>query len=152
MCISILALWSILCFPTSLSADIANNTSYVRTIYKNTNIRKGPGYDYPVFFKIKNTKNYPLKELILYGDWIKVVDFENSTGWVYKNLVTHKKNSIIFINPSYIYSKPKTSSKKIALIGKYNTAIIIKKEKDFLMVFINGIKGWVKKKDCWGYN
>ena len=138
------------CFVRNLDANVASNTTYIRTIYKNTHIRKGPGYDYPVFFKIKNTKNYPLKELITYGDWVKVVDFENSTGWVYKNIITHKKNSVIFINPSYVYAKPKTSAKKIALIGKGNTAMIIKTKDNFIMVFINGIKGWVKKQDCWG--
>lgn len=121
----------------------------VHTIYKNTHIRKGPGYDYPVFFKIKNTKNYPFKELLTYGDWVKVIDFENSTGWVYKNLITHKKESVIFVKPGYLYSKPKLSSAKIALIGKHNTAIAIKTHKNFIFVFVNGVKGWTPKSNCW---
>jgi len=122
---------------------------FLHTIYKNTHIRKGPGYDYPVFFKIKNTKNYPLKELITYGDWVKVMDFENTMGWVYKNLVTHKRESVIFLKPSYLYARPKASSSKIALIGKHNTAMFIKKKGNFIMIFINGLKGWTESSNCW---
>ena len=64
------------CFVRNLDANVASNTTYIRTIYKNTHIRKGPGYDYPVFFKIKNTKNYPRKKRLqelskIEGVWVK---------------------------------------------------------------------------------
>jgi len=122
---------------------------FSHTIYKNTHVRKGPGYHYPVFFTIKNTKNYPLKELVTYGDWVKVMDYENTMGWVYKNLITRKRESVIFLKPSYLYTKPKSSSKKIALIGRLNTAIFLKKKGKFIMVFINGLKGWTESSNCW---
>ena len=135
---------------TSHSSDIGEKSAFYNTKYNETNVRMGPGYDYPIKFKI-TTPKYPLKEIIKYGDWIKIVDFEDDEGWVYKNLVSSPKASfVIILNSSFVYSSPKTTSKKIAKVGKYNVALIQKISDDFIKIKINGISGWISRHNIWG--
>lgn len=154
-----LILIGIKCFFSYKSADKETHSkdSYVSDIgvfyntkYNETNVRMGPGYDYPVKFKITSAK-YPLKEIIKYGDWIKITDFEDEEGWVYKNLVSSPKMPfIIILNSAFMYSSPKSTSKKIAKIGRYNVAVVQKIDNDFIKIKIHGISGWVDRHNIWG--
>lgn len=119
------------------------------TKYEVTNIRKGPGNAYPIKYIII-LQNYPLKELLVYGDWIKVVDFEGEDGWVYKNLVSSKIKTVIVLKNDFIYAKPTDRSKKIASIGEHNVLFVLGEDEDYLLIKINGIEGWVKKEIVWG--
>lgn len=51
----------------------------------NVNVRSGPGTEFPVAMEL--FKGYPLKVLQKKGDWLKISDFENDSGWIYAPLV-----------------------------------------------------------------
>ncbi|MGM0682200.1 MAG: SH3 domain-containing protein, partial [Thermodesulfobacteriota bacterium] len=57
------------------------------------NMRSGPGTKYEVKWQLG--KGYPLMIQGTRGEWYKVVDFENDTGWVNKKYVNRDPHLIV---------------------------------------------------------
>ena len=60
-----------------------------------TNIRSGPGSNYPVKFTFK-LRNLPVKIVSEYDNWYEIEDHEKSRGWVAQNLITKKRHLMTF--------------------------------------------------------
>jgi len=56
----------------------------VVVITKKANVREGPGIDYESLWVLD--KDYSLKVLVVEGDWIKVTDGGEVTGWIHKSV------------------------------------------------------------------
>ena len=73
------------------------------------NMRSGPGKKYSVVWELG--KGYPLKVLQTKGEWLKVTDYENDTGWIYKKLVNRTPHLIVKKKIVNIRSGPGTGYK-----------------------------------------
>ena len=60
-----------------------------------TNIRSGPGSNYPIKFTFK-LRNLPVRIVSEYDNWCEIEDYENSRGWVAQNLITKKRHLMTF--------------------------------------------------------
>jgi uncharacterized protein YgiM (DUF1202 family) len=115
------------------------------------NMRSGPGKNYPVIWELG--KGYPLKVLETKGDWIKVVDYEEDSGWVFKTLVNRNPHLIVKKKIVNIRSGPGT---KYKIIRKAQNGVVfqtLKRQDGWVKVRHEeeNVVGWVKRSLLWGW-
>ncbi len=119
------------------------------------NMRKGPSTKYSVKWELG--KGFPLRVIGSQGNWLKVSDFENDVGWVYKNLVNRSPHLIVKVNKkskqrANIRSGPGT---KYKTIGKAEYGVVfktLKRSDGWVKVqHEDGLTGWVKRSLLWGW-
>ena len=119
------------------------------------NLRSGPGTKYSV--KWKYGSGLPLRVLQQKGDWIKVEDFENDTGWIHKSLLSSAGHMVVKVNKDKnkkinIRSGPGTNYK---IVGKAYYGVVfktVKQQKGWAKVtHESGVTGWVKRTLLWGF-
>ena len=126
------------------------------SVHGNTvNLRSGPGSHFPVRWEYGN--GFPLKVLSTKQNWLKVRDFEDDTGWIYKPLVDDTPHVIVNVNKNSkvkinIRSSPSIHSK---VLGKAFYGVVFKviTEKDGWVKVHHegGLNGWIKKSLLWGF-
>ncbi len=119
------------------------------------NIRSGPGKQYRV--KWEYGKGFPLQVIDSQDGWYKVKDFENDTGWVFKQLVNGQGHMIVKVNKSKkstinIRSGPGT---KYDIVGKAYYGVVFKtleQRSGWAKVkHHSGVVGWIKRTLLWGF-
>lgn len=135
------------CFFTAvLSAQAAE---YVSVVKDGVNVRTGPGTNNPVYMEL--FQGYPLIVLEKKGEWLKVQDFENDTGWVFSSLV-EKGNSAIVIAQSKanMRSGPGTKNNVVASIERgVVLKVIARKNKWVNVSHSSGTEGWIYAPLLW---
>jgi SH3-like domain-containing protein len=76
----------------ALLAGPALSAEYVSVIKDGVNVRTEPSTDAPVLMEL--FQGYPLMVQSKDGDWLKVSDYENDTGYIHSSLVV-KGNTVI---------------------------------------------------------
>ncbi len=114
------------------------------------NLRSGPSVDKSILWEYG--KGFPLRITQTKGNWYKVVDFENDTGWVYKKLVAKRPHLIVKKKRVNIRSGP---GAKYKLIGKANYGVVFKtlvqKPGWAKLQHENGLVGWIRRDLLWGW-
>lgn len=119
------------------------------------NLRSGPGTNYDI--KWEYGRGFPLIVVSKKGDWIKVKDFENDTGWVFKSLLADKGHMIVKVNKNRnkkinIRSGPGTKSR---IVGKAYYGVVFEtiEQKDgwAKVKHESGLVGWIKRSLLWGF-
>ncbi len=114
------------------------------------NMRSGPGEQHAILWEIR--KGYPLKIIARQGKWLKVRDFENDTGWVYKPLVSREAHLVVNRPRVNIRSGP---GEKYGLVGKAEYGVVLKtvqRKNGWVKVrHENGLSGWVLRTLLWGW-
>lgn len=114
------------------------------------NMRSGPGEKYAILWELG--QGYPLQVVSKKGNWLKVTDFENDTGWIYKKLVSNKAHLIVKKERINIRSGPST---KYKVVGKANYGVVLrtlKRGKGWVKVkHENGLTGWTRRDLLWGW-
>ena len=119
------------------------------------NLRKGPSTSYPIMWELG--KGFPLRVIGYKGNWIKVTDFENDVGWVYKKLVGRKPHLVVKVNKSSnarinIRSGPGINYK---IVGKAEYGVVfetLQRGDDWVKVrHETGLTGWIKRSLLWGW-
>lgn len=118
-----------------------------------TNIRSGPGQNYPIKFTFK-MRGIPVRVIAEYDNWNEIEDFEGQSGWVTQSLLTKKRTLITTISKKFttMHVKPSRKSRMIfrlenKVVGKY-----LKCVKNWCAMKVEGKKGWIKKSDIFGAN
>jgi SH3-like domain-containing protein len=140
-------------FPlTSFAKSYEKQNYFASTRSGKVNVRSGPNLNYQVKH-VLNHKGIPIKVIGEFDNWLEIVDYEGTEGWVNKNLITKKRTMIIKTSEAfiYIYKENSSDSKKIAKIE--NLALVdFKKCRNFWCNIENkDAAGWVKIKNVWGY-
>lgn len=144
-----------LCFmmQNSYALKQIKEVSYFASLRANeTNVRSGPGQNYPIKFTFK-LKAIPVKVVNEYDNWLEIEDYEGDAGWITQSLVT-KKRMLIIRNDgglTEMRSKNKDKSKMIYrlennVIGEYQGC-----EGQRCEVKIEGKRGWVNKGELFGW-
>ncbi len=118
-------------------------------------LRSGAGTKYASKWEYGN--GFPLKILSRKGNWVKVKDFENDTGWVYKEYLSVAPHMIVKVNKGKkkkinIRSGPGTNHK---IVGKAYYGVVFKtlqQRNGWAEVkHESGLSGWIKRGLLWGY-
>ncbi|UYN96376.1 MAG: SH3 domain-containing protein [Enhydrobacter sp.] len=117
---------------------------------KELNMRSGPGTQHPVEWVL--SRGYPLQVVGRQGRWLKVVDFEKDTGWVYEPLTDRTPYHIVTVKTANLRSEASTASKILARLIYGDVLRTLTRDKDWVRVqHNNGTKGWVARRLLWGW-
>jgi len=123
---------------------------YFLTLRNNTtNLRQGPSFDYPI--KIFYKKKYlPVKILDSSGNFKKIKDHENNSGWIHISQLSKRKatltnnNQVIMFKNSTIFSSP------LAILDQGRLCLILKCNDEWCKIKTKKYSGWIKKENLWG--
>ena len=131
------------------STSFADEGYYLTLRNDQVNLRKGPSLNYPIKL-VYNKKFLPILIKDKSGNFRKVLDHENNSGWIHISQLSKKKAAIVIDQQTYIYSGNTIYSKPLAIaeVGKH---LLIKKCKDqWCKIKLSNLKGWIKKDSLWG--
>lgn len=131
------------------SSTFSFAADYVSVIKDGVNVRTGPGTSNPVYMELFS--GYPLKVLERQGDWLKIQDFENDTGWVFSSLVEDGKTVIVNATSKVnMRSGPGTSNPVIANIERGVVLDTIERKGKWVNVrHMSGTQGWIYAPLLW---
>ena len=135
-----------------LATQQIQEVNYFASLRSNeTNIRSGPGANYPIKFTFK-LRNLPVKIVSEYDNWCEIEDYEGSRGWVAQNLITKKRHLMTFSKKNIIdiHAKKNETSKVIFHLENYVIGEYLKCEESWCALKINDEKGWVLSSDLYG--
>ena len=113
------------------------------------NMRQGPSFDYPIKILYKK-KFLPLVIQDKSGNFRKVRDHENNSGWIHISQLSKKKAAITIDDDLILFSNSTIFSNPIAIL-KRGRLVKIKKCKDsWCKIHTGEFKGWLQKKSLWG--
>ena len=117
--------------------------------YNNVNLRQGPSKDYPI--KIFYKKKYlPVLVQDTSGNFRKIKDHENNTGWIHVSQLSKKKAALTLNDQVMIFKNPTVFSKPLAVLEKGRLCLISKCKNKWCKIKVEKYSGWVKKKKLWG--
>lgn len=122
----------------ALLASPALSAEYVSVVKDGVNVRTAPSTDAPVLMEL--FQGYPLMVQGKEGDWLKVTDYENDTGYIHSSLVT-KGNSVI-VNAkksANMRSEPNATAPVVADV-----------ERGVVLTKVSAQDNWVKVKHSGG--
>ncbi len=111
---------------------------YVSVKGDGINVRTGPGTNYKVSMELFD--GYPLKVLATQGDWFKVVDYENDTGWIHSSVVESGNTEIV----------NGTNSVNMRAEASTNSAVVATVDRGVVMTKLESKGQWVKLKHASG--
>lgn len=116
-----------------------------------TNVRAGPGQNYPIKFTFK-LRGLPVRVINEYDNWNEIEDFEGQTGWVTQSLLTKKRTLLIQTKNSFINMHSKNNEKSRIIFRLENNVVgdYLKCLEDWCGIKINNKKGWVQKSELFG--
>ena len=113
-----------------------------------TNVRYGPGLDYPIKY-IYRKINLPVKQIDIKENWRRVIFLDNNSGWIHWSQLK-RSNSVITTKEKILFRKPSNFSEPIAKLEKGRLLIIRNCEVEWCNIETNNYTGWVKIKNIWG--
>ncbi len=113
------------------------------------NVRTGPGTNFPVYMEL--FQGYPLKVVEKKGDWLKVSDFENDSGWIFSSLVTPGTTVIVNAKKTInMRSKPNTSAQIVATVDRGVVLTKLSTQGKWVKVrHSQGTVGWIYSPLLW---
>jgi len=136
----------------TFAAQQIQEVNYFASLRSNeTNVRAGPGQNYPIKFTFK-LREIPVRVISEYDNWLEIEDYEGQTGWVSQSLITKKRTLMVRTAKSFINMHGKNSDKSRIIFRLENNVVgdYIKCLEDWCGIKINNKKGWVQKSELFG--
>ena len=142
----VIIFFSILLFEIS---SFSKEADFLTLRNDTVNLRQGPSFKYPI--KIFYKKKF-LTVLIRdeYGNFKKIKDHENNSGWIHVSQLSKKKAALIKIENAIIFTNPTLFSKPLVILEKGKLCMIIKCQNQWCKIKVDKYKGWVKQNALWG--
>lgn len=137
---------------SSFAAKQITEVNYFSSLRSNdTNVRAGPGQNYPIKFTYK-LRGIPVRVISEYDNWNEIEDFEGQTGWVTQSLLTKKRTLMVRTSKSFTNMHSKNNEKSRIIFRLENNVIgdYLKCVEGWCGMKINGKKGWVQQVDLYG--
>ena len=113
------------------------------------NMRVGPGREYPKSW-VYRRQGLPLKVIAEFDVWRKVIDHEDTTGWVHSQLVTLKRNALITNRLTKLYSKADEQSPVIAVAEQGVLMELQTCGVTWCRIANDDLRAFVRRDDIWG--
>ena len=122
---------------------------YVTLKFDETNLRAGPGREYPVLWQYR-TAGLPLLVNAEFGIWRKVVDHDGTAGWMHGSVLSLRRMALVQKNMAKIHANPDTSSNVIALAERNALMELRSCPKSWCKVASADVRGWIDRQALWG--
>ena len=131
------------------SSTFAEENYYLTLRNDKVNLRQGPSLKYPVKLVYKK-KFLPLLIQDKSGNFRKILDHENNSGWIHITQLSKKKAAINIEKKSIIFKKSSLYSKPIAVMEKGRLCLIKKCKNNWCKIKTEDYIGWVKRQNLKG--
>lgn len=114
------------------------------------NIRSGAGTQHPAVWVLE--RGFPLRVIGSRGDWFKVVDFENDSGWIFRPLTDRTPHHIVKVKVANMRSEPSTGARIVARLTYGDVLKTLKHSGGWVKLQREGgLRGWVARRLLWGW-
>jgi len=113
------------------------------------NMRAGPGTEYPVLWQYRK-KDLPLRVEAEFGVWRKVVDHEDTTGWMHQSVVSLKRHALVTASSARIYASPDNGAALVAVAERNALLELQSCPTQWCKVAAGDLRGWVARNAIWG--
>lgn len=144
--------WSraLLAFTLAASAAAGQAREMVSVAKAQINMRAGAGTQHDSLWTL--TRGYPLEVTGRQGQWLKVRDFENDAGWVYRPLLGKTPHMVVRSRVANVRSAPGTRSRILAKADHGEVLRTLEHRQDWVKVQREGgLKGWIARRLLWGW-
>ena len=115
------------------------------------NLRRGPSLNYKIDWVYKR-KHLPVMILSEFGHWRKVTDFEDFTGWIYKDLLSGSRYIIVNKKETLLRNKASFNSLGKAILKREVIGKLIDCEGLWCFIRVKNLRGYVLAEHIWGVN
>ena len=122
---------------------------FVTLKFDETNLRAGPGLEYPVLWQYRTAK-LPVRVDAEFGIWRKVVDHDGTAGWMHGSVLSLRRIALVKTNMAKIHASPDPSSSVIALAERNALMELQSCPKTWCRVKADNAHGWIKRQAIWG--
>tara|TARA_B100000780_G_C20895033_1_gene356187 strand:- start:144 stop:593 length:450 start_codon:yes stop_codon:yes gene_type:complete len=117
--------------------------------FNDGNLRQGPSFDYPVKIFYKK-KHLPVLVLDKSGNFRKIKDHENNTGWIHRSQLSPKKAALTLRDRIIVFKNPTIFSTPLVALEKGRLCLISKCNDRWCKIKTDKYFGWIKKDSLWG--
>ncbi len=150
--IQIILVLMVYCSNSFAARQVEEKNFFASLRASETNVRAGPGPQYPVKFTFK-AKNIPVRVISEYDNWNEIEDYEGQSGWVSQSLLTKKRHLLVQTaqNSINMHSKNNEKSRVIFRLENHVVGEYLQCLENWCQIKINDKKGWVLKSAVFGH-
>ena len=112
-------------------------------------IRQGPSLNYQIKL-VYNKKFLPILIKDKSGNFRKVLDHENNSGWIHISQLSKKKAALSILDELIVFQKPSIYSKPLVKLEIGRLCLVKKCKNDWCKIKTGDYSGWVKKQNLRG--
>ena len=131
------------------SSTFAEENYYLTLRNDKVNLRQGPSLKHPIKLVYKK-KFLPVLVQDKLGNFRKILDHENNSGWIHITQLSKKKAAINIEEKSIIFKKSSLYSKPLAVMEKGRLCLIKKCKNNWCKIKTKNYTGWVKRQNLKG--
>ena len=113
------------------------------------NLRQGPSLNYPIKL-IYEKKFLPILIQDKSGNFRKVLDHENNSGWIHISQLSKKKAALTILDELIVFQKPSIYSKPLVKLEIGRLCLVKKCKNNWCKIETGGFSGWVEKQNLRG--
>jgi len=142
----VIIIFSILLFEIS---SFSKEEYFLTLRNEKVNLRQGPSFEYPVKIFYKK-KFLPVLIQDEYGNFRKIKDHENNTGWIHISQLSKKKAALVKHENLIVFNNPTLYSRPLIILKKGKLCLVVKCQNEWCKIKVEKYKGWVKQNALWG--
>ena len=131
------------------SISFADEGYYLTLRNDKVNLRQGPSLNYPIKL-VYNKKFLPILIKDKSGNFRKVLDHENNSGWIHISQLSKKKAALSILDELIVFQKPSIYSKPLVKLEIGRLCLVKKCKKDWCKIKTGSYSGWVEKQNLRG--
>ena len=131
------------------STSFADEGYYLTLRNDQVNLRQGPSLNYPIKL-VYNKKFLPILIKDKSGNFRKVLDHENNSGWIHISQLSKKKAALSILDELIVFQKPSIYSKPLVKLEIGRLCLVKKCKNDWCKIKTGGYSGWVEKQNLRG--
>ena len=129
--------------------SFAEEEYYLTLRNDKVNLRQGPSLNYPIKL-IYEKKFLPILIQDKSGNFRKVLDHENNSGWIHISQLSKKKAALSILNELIVFQKPSIYSKPLVKLEIGRLCLVKKCKNNWCKIKTGGYSGWVEKQNLRG--
>ena len=113
------------------------------------NVRTGPGVRYPIDWVFVR-QNMPVEVLNEFESWRQVRDWQGTTGWVHRSMLSGKRTVMITDALATLRRETDPASPPVARAERGVVAELDECEGQWCRLVVGDLKGWLPRTSVWG--
>ncbi len=129
--------------------SFAEEEYYLTLRNDKVNLRQGPSLNYPIKL-IYEKKFLPILIQDKSGNFRKVLDHENNSGWIHISQLSKKKAALNVLDELIVFQKPSIYSKPLVKLEIGRLCLVKRCKNNWCKIKTGGYSGWVEKQNLRG--